>query len=38
MALNNVIELFLFINPLRTNSFDAEETVEAFSKRKEKKK
>ncbi|MFL2117462.1 DsbA family protein [Marinilactibacillus psychrotolerans] len=37
MALNNVIELFLFINPLGTNSFDAEETVEAFSKEREEK-
>lgn len=37
MALNNIIEIFLFINPLGANSFDAEETIEAFSKERDER-
>ncbi|MEC6749078.1 DsbA family protein [Marinilactibacillus sp. XAAS-LB27] len=37
MSLNNVIEIFLFVNPLGVKSYEAEEVIETFSKERDEK-
>ncbi|WP_208558816.1 DsbA family protein [Marinilactibacillus kalidii] len=37
MVLNNVIEIFLFVNPLGAKSYEAEEIIEVFSKERDEK-
>lgn len=37
MISNNIIEIFLFVNPMGINSYEAEEIVETFSKERDEK-
>lgn len=37
MFLNNIIEIFLFVNPLGTTCYETEKTIEAFSNERDEK-